>query len=186
MEYGVGHPSFDESRDLEALFMPSVVKYLHDRPDTLFLREANKFEQLTYDIDLYWTHSFAEKELETSVEVKVDGQGHQTGNFAFETVSNKQADTRGCFLRTEADEMYYLLAGSGNLFRWKTNVVREWFLDNRHKFREVTPQTPGGNGRKSYSSTCSLVPVRLLTREMGTKIAHSIIPVPPLPERYGK
>lgn len=186
MEYGVGHPSFDESRDLESLFMPSVVKYLLDREETTEIREANKQEQLTHDIDLYWSHIYKAQEIETSVEVKVDGQGHKTGNFAFETVSNKQADTRGCFLRTEADEMYYLLAGSGELYRWKTNVVRDWFIENRKRFREVTPQTPSSNGRKGYSSTCSLVPVGLLVKTFGASVKKEILTVPELPERYRK
>jgi hypothetical protein len=162
--------------------------YLSAREDTTEIRTANKKEQLAYDIDLFWSHVVKGQEIETSVEVKVDGQAHQTGNFAFETISNKGANTPGCFIRSDAEEWYYLTAGNGILYRWKQKAVREWFLSeiaaNPTRFKRITPQTPTVGDRQGYSSEAYLVPIRVLLAAGGPSIRVDEIPVPPLPEWY--
>jgi len=178
------HATYNASTDLESLYMPSVANYLLGREDTTQLREANKQEQLAYDIDFYWSHVVKGRELESSIEVKVDGQIHRTDNFAFETVSNKEGGTAGCFLRSEADEWYYLSAGDGTLYRWRQKPVREWFLANQSKFRSVTPQTPSSATRRGYTSTAHLVPVKALLNAGGASIKIEKLDVPTLPEWY--
>ena len=182
------HAEYSASTRLESEYLPSVVEYLRFREDTTEIRPANKKEQLAYDIDLWWSHIVKGRERETSVEVKVDGQGHQTGNFAFETISNKRANTPGCFIRSEAQEWYYLTAGNGKLYRWRQGAVREWFLSeiatNPNRFKRITPQTPTVGDRQGYSSEAYLVPIRTLLVAGGSSIKVDEINVPPLPDWY--
>jgi len=54
------------------------------------------------DVDLLWKTTLGDK----TIEIKGDTY-HRTGNFFLETHSNKERNTPGCFMYTEADFVYY-------------------------------------------------------------------------------
>jgi hypothetical protein len=179
---------FGERQELESLYLPSIVDLLYSRPDTTSVEEATPQQQIEKDIDLFWSRIVKGRETTSSIEVKIDSQGHTTRNFAFETISNEITATRGCFMRTESDYLFYLFAGSGELWRMPTAIVKSWFIDELSKrpkrFPRVTPFTPASNGRKGYPSVCALVSVSELQRGLGENLRMVQIPVPPLPDKF--
>lgn len=48
-----------------------------------------------------------------TVEVKTDGKAYRTGNIAYEELSHKNP---GCFARTKADHIFYLIEQTGEIF----------------------------------------------------------------------
>jgi len=179
---------FGERQELESLYLPSIVDLLYSRSDTTSVEEATPKQQIEKDIDLLWSRIVKGREITSSIEVKIDSQGHKTRNFAFETISNEITATRGCFMRTESDYLFYLFAGSGELWRMSTEIVRNWFVGELSKrpkrFPRVTPFTPASNGRKGYPSVCALVSVAELQNGLGKDLLMIKIPVPPLPDKF--
>jgi hypothetical protein len=179
---------FSERQELESLYLPFIVDLLYSRSDTTSVENATPQEQLQKDIDLQWSRIVKGREITSSIEVKIDAQGHKTRNFAFETVSNEITATRGCFMRTESEYLFYLFAGSGELWRMPTEIVRGWFVKELSKrpkrFPRVTPFTPASNGRTGYPSICALVSVTELKNGLGENLRMVHIPVPPLPDKF--
>lgn len=69
-----------------------------------------------------------------SIEVKTD-RYYNTGNFFFETISNKQKNTPGCFMYTEADYIFYYYTGVNIVYMIPVNESRRWFISNINSFR---------------------------------------------------
>ncbi len=84
------------------------------------------------DIDLLWTVEPGDKEY--TIEVKTDT--YKSGNFFFETVSNVSKNTLGCFLKTEADFIFYYFIEMGQLFVLNTGAIQKWFLENKSRYNE--------------------------------------------------
>ena len=59
------------------------------------------------DIDLLWTTESGGEDYDTAKTIEVKTDFYTTGNFFFETVSNVKKNTLGCFLKTEADFLFY-------------------------------------------------------------------------------
>jgi hypothetical protein len=120
---------------------------------------ASKIQQIEQDIDLNWDFKGHNK----TIEVKVDWQGHSTRNMALETVSNEIRGTRGCFMRSEADFFAYFFIESRELYVFKMQELREWFIKELSKrpnrFREFTTHTKLDSGI-IYPSYGRLVPIR--------------------------
>ena len=122
--------------------------------------------QQAEDIDFFFLNKNSERK---SVEVKYDQQGHETGNFAFETISNELTPTRGCFLRTTADWFFYYLVATGDLYIMETESTRQWFLDHIQQgrspaLRHYTTLSYDRHGRV-FPSRGWLVPISLLNEQ---------------------
>ncbi|MGB5971072.1 MAG: hypothetical protein WBG70_22350, partial [Spirulinaceae cyanobacterium] len=63
------------------------------------------------------------------IEIKGD-RYHKTGNFFFETHSNQEKETPGCFLYTEADWIFYYFVIPGTLYLLPMPTTRDWFVAN--------------------------------------------------------
>lgn len=155
--------------------MPLVTNYLLRQEATISVVTAPTEMQKSDDIDLIWSHVVGGHEIETTVEVKIDTQAHNTYNFAFETVSNETRSTPGCFLRTKAELFYYLWAGSGDLWRMKTEPTRRWFLaemsSRPKRFRTFETTTRVANG-VFYSSYGRLIPLTDLKAGLGSGLRN--------------
>lgn len=122
-------------------------------------------EYQTKDVDLIWETQRATYQ----VELKVD-RLHRTGNFFFETVSNSERGTPGCFLYTEAHLFFYYFIGTGQLYILPMPQTRSWFLNhqgspgllehpsNRFRVRDTTTPVRGGVG--FYTTRGALVPIK--------------------------
>ncbi len=109
------------------------------------------------DVDLLWTTA----KRAWKVEIKGDRK-HHTGNFFFETQSNRERGTPGCFLYTEADLLFYYFVVPRNLYVLPMPATREWFLSTSHLFREASTTTPVGRGW--YTTVGRLVPISAVMR----------------------
>lgn len=117
------------------------------------------------DIDLIWTQTDGKTVF---VEIKGD-RWHKTGNYFFETVSNKSKGTPGCFLYTEADFIYYYFVNEKELHILPMPETRNWFIENKDRFREKETSTP--IGRDFYITVGRLVPRVVVNKEVkGIKI----------------
>ena len=111
------------------------------------------------DIDLIWVS----KRGTDTIEIKAD-RWQETGNFFFETDSNKERGTPGCFLYTEANYVFYYFVNSRMLYILPMPQTREWFLANKDRFEERETTTPAGGG--SYTTVGRLVPIETVVSEV--------------------
>ena len=116
------------------------------------------------DIDLLWSTVTRDY----SIEIKAD-RWHETGNFFFETISNKEKNTPGCFLYTEADFLFYYFIEPRKLYILPLPRTRTWFMQNLDRFDQRETTTP--IGREHYTTVGRLVPVAVVVNEVaGIKI----------------
>ena len=130
-----------------------ITAWLLSQPATLAVQnvEADPNYQRV-DVDLLWqTRSKTAK-----IEIKGD-RLHRTGNFFFETHSNREKGTPGCFLYTEADYIFYYFVTPRMLYILPMPQTRDWFLIHVERFRERVTRTPVG--REYYSTVGRLVPI---------------------------
>lgn len=138
-----------------------IESWLRDRRNTVSVTNVEKdpkFQKI--DVDLIWTT----RKSTYQVEIKGD-LWHKTGNFFFETLSNKEKNTPGCFMYTQADLLFYYFLETKSLYILPMPQTRTWFLSNRDRFKERATTTPVNGG--SYTTVGRLVPVELVLREVG-------------------
>jgi len=138
-----------------------IESWLCRREETVSLRNVEN--DPTYqkdDIDLIWTtHNRTLR-----IEIKGD-RWHRTGNFFFETASNKERNTPGCLLYTKADYIFYYFVTPKILYCLPMPATREWFTANLARFKERSTTTPVG--RHSYTTVGRLVPISAVVKEVG-------------------
>ncbi|MDM8564778.1 hypothetical protein QUF74_03915 [Candidatus Halobeggiatoa sp. HSG11] len=147
-----------------------ITTWLNKLPQTQKI--TNVENELVYqkiDVDLVWTT----KKSCYKVEIKGD-QWHKTGNFFFETKSNRERATPGCFLYTEADLLFYYFVIPKILYILIMPETRHWFLANIQRFKERSTTTPVGNG--FYTTVGKLVPIEIVLQELEVKRYNLDIP----------
>lgn len=113
------------------------------------------------DIDLIWKLlDNSGNKIEITIEIKGD-RWEKTGNYFFETISNKDKNTPGCFIYTEAIYIYYYFVNTKELHRIPVEKTRKWFLENIDKFKEKETSTPVGNDQY-YITVGRLVPRKVV------------------------
>ncbi|MFW6028920.1 MAG: hypothetical protein ACOCRO_01560 [Halanaerobiales bacterium] len=105
------------------------------------------------DVDLIWASTSGT----FKIEIKGD-RWDKTGNFFFETYSNKEKGTPGCFIYTEANYVFYYFVKTKVLYVLPMPKIRKWFLRNINRFKERATTTPLGNGEQ-YTTVGRLVPI---------------------------
>ncbi|MGG3736828.1 hypothetical protein [Aeribacillus pallidus] len=125
------------SRDIEEYLksFPYTINVINVEDDPIY-REK--------DIDLLWNWYNNGKKVTTKIEVKGD-RYYRTGNYFFETVSNKSKGTPGCFMYTEANFVFYYFVDEKELHILPMPETRDWFIENMDKFVERETSTPVGN-----------------------------------------
>lgn len=116
------------------------------------------FQEIDVDLIVYFANGNRHK-----IEIKVD-RYDSTGNFFFETISNAERNTLGCFMYTQADRLFYYFIGIRKLYSLKMPEIREWFQINQNRFQEKPVQTPVGNGNR-YTTVGKLVPIQVVLQE---------------------
>ena len=144
-----------------------IEAWLGNLPQTRDLKnvEADRSYQQV-DVDLLWTT----RKDTYKIEIKGD-RWHKTGNFFFETHSNKEKNTPGCFLYTQADLLFYYFIEPAILYILPMPQTRDWFLKNRQRFKERSTTTPVGQDH--YTTVGRLVPIAtVITEVSGIKKYH--------------
>lgn len=111
------------------------------------------------DVDLLWYNQYGPYK----VEIKAD-RYYQTGNLFFETYSNWESGTPGCFLYTEADYLFYYFPTIRKLYILPMPKTRYWFQSNADRFRERSTRTPTRTG--FYTTVGRLVPIETVLQEV--------------------
>jgi hypothetical protein len=170
-----GLATFEQRSKTEAAAIPVIKAYINSLDATVALDDADAESQRRDDIDLFWTRSYKAKTETLSLEVKADTKIHESGNFAFETISNEIRFTQGCFMRSKADYFYYYCVHCGDLWIFPLTIVRQWFereMSSRpNRFREFKTHTQL-NGGKVYTARGYLVPIGELSRFLGNELRH--------------
>ena len=87
--------------------------------------------------DLTWAH-FTERGLEFyRLEVKTDRNAN-SGNFFFETISDIDRKSPGCFMASEADWLFYYFITIKKLYALPLHATREWFEKHCEEFESRT------------------------------------------------
>lgn len=117
----------------------------------------------TKDIDLIWNKKIDHRTIPLKIEIKTD-KYHKTGNYFFETISNNNSNSAGCFMYTEADFIFYYFIDIKELHILPMPEARDWFLANIDRFKEVNVRaTEAGTG--FYHSVGRLININLMKDE---------------------
>ncbi len=137
-----------------------ITAWLTHLPQTLTVQNVEAdaaFQQI--DVDLIWTT----RTRAYQIEIKGD-RWDRTGNFFFETISNREKATPGCFLYTRADLVFYYFVAARTLYILPMPETRAWFLENQTRYPERATTTPVGN--TFYTTVGRLVPIREVVRNV--------------------
>lgn len=181
---------FAKSLGVGVIVEKTIKDCLEDFPFTVKVVDVRKDEEFQRkDIDYIWYREDNGEDIEgrigieigdryskidgrdcfwVTIEVKGDTQ-HDTGNCFFETASNVQRGTKGCFLITKADFIFYYFIDINKLYVIPMVEAKKWFKENIDKFGEARVFNIAGSGR--YESRGRKVPRRDLEREVkGVKV----------------
>jgi hypothetical protein len=137
-----------------------IEAWLHSLPQTRYVQNVeNVPDYQKIDVDLLWTTD----KKQYKVEIKGD-RWHTTGNFFFETHSNKEKNTPGCFIYTQADLLFYYFVIPQQLYIIPMPTTRDWFLANIQRFKERATTTPVGSSY--YTTVGRLVPIAIVLDEI--------------------
>jgi hypothetical protein len=138
-----------------------ITAWLVSKPETIDVRNVEQDSQFqTQDIDLIWTT----QQGTNSIEIKGD-RWHQTGNFFFETHSNFEKGTPGCFMYTEANWLFYYFVTPRTLYMLPMPATREWFQKNIDCFQERSTKT-SIKGGSYYTTKGRIVPIECVLQKV--------------------
>ncbi len=159
--------TIEDANQVARLAAQEIEVWLRDFKETIdVVNVENKPEYQAKDIDLLWTTN----KRTFKIEIKGD-RWHKTGNFFFETHSNKERGTPGCFMYTEADYVFYYFIEPGKLYCLPMPATREWFVLHKNKFSERETTTPVSGG--IYTTVGRLVPIsKVLQQVKGVRTAE--------------
>lgn len=113
-----------EGMQVAKLAATDIEAWLKSKPETISVQNVElepAFQQI--DVDLIWTTQNGSKKIE----IKGD-RLHKTRNFFFETHSNLEKGTPGCFMYTEADYLFYYFVTPRLLYWLPMPATRNWFV----------------------------------------------------------
>lgn len=134
-----------------------ITNFLENRPRTIEVINVEKNEEYRKkDIDIIWKYRSKNFKSIRQVSIEIKGDNYfNTGNYFFETLSNEQKNTPGCFVYSEAEFLYYYFIEK-ELHILPLKDTRNWFLQNINKFKESKTTTPVGGSY--YNTVGRLVP----------------------------
>lgn len=152
--------SMDNAMQVAKQAAADIETWLWAKPETISVTnvENNPDYQRT-DIDLIWTIY----NRDIWVEIKGD-RWNKTRNFFFETHSNLEKGTPGCFMYTQADWLFYYFVNPRQLYRLPMPKTREWFLITMQRFKERATKTLVGDSH--YTTVGRLVPIAVVMLEV--------------------
>ena len=131
-----------------------IEAWLRQHPETVNVRNVEldpAYQRI--DVDLLWQTQAGIR----TVEIKGD-RWDRSGNFFFETDSNVERGTPGCFLYTEAQYIFYYFVKTRVLYILPMPETRDWFLPKLETFPERPTTTPTRDGG-FYTTIGRLVPI---------------------------
>lgn len=152
--------SMQDGMDVAKVAAADIDCWLRGLPQTISVTNVEDDPRYqAVDVDLIWvtqTRSY-------QVEIKGD-RWHGTGNFFFETESNAEQQTPGCFLYTAADLLFYYFVHTQQLYILPMPQTRHWFVAHMDEFEEKATTTPVAGTR--YTTVGRLVPIKRVMGEV--------------------
>jgi hypothetical protein len=152
--------SMDEGVQVAQLAAKDIEAWLWGHSETISVQNVESepaFQQI--DVDLIWTTQ------KGSYQIEIKGDRlHKTRNFFFETHSNLEKGTPGCFMYTQADYLFYYFVVPRLLYWLPMPATRNWFVICLNRFRESSTQTSVGDSY--YTTVGRLVPVSSVMLEV--------------------
>jgi len=161
--------TMEAASEVAKLAARHIEKYLCLKPDTAWVSNVEEYPYYrTLDIDLLWYRRKKDSTQKISIEIKGD-RYFRTGNYFFETLSNKQKNTPGCFLYSQANYLFYYFIGR-ELHIMPLQAARDWFQARMDEFPEKETATPIGRNGEYYNTVGRLVPRWRLRKEVPVRI----------------
>lgn len=132
--------AMNQTLSVEKEWIPHIISFLEKSVNTIKIIDVrNDLKYRKKDIDLLWIREKENKIVETKIEIKID-RNFKTGNYFFETKSNVEKHTEGCFLYSEADLFFYYFVNFEKkkgieLVVFDLNEVRKFVINNIEKFK---------------------------------------------------
>lgn len=168
--------TYEQRVAVEKASMDDVKTYLYSLDETIGIADAEKWEQINEDVDFTWLRFYPSgKAREVKVEIKFDTQGHKTGNLAFETISNTERNSPGCFIRTKSNLFFYYFVRTRELWIMDTLLTQKWFAKNEHLFKEFKTSTKYGPRADDFYITKGRLVPRTALRAASEKINLRIV-----------
>ncbi|MCT7975409.1 nuclease-related domain-containing protein [Laspinema olomoucense] len=172
---GVANPvprrtyTMQESTQVASQATADITHWLQNLPRTISIQNVeNDPHYQAIDVDLLVRTDRGESKLE----IKGD-RYHKTGNFFFETHSNQEKNTQGCFLYTQADWLCYYFVEIGLLYLLPMPQTRDWFINQMERFESKSTTTPIRGGG-CYTTVGRLVPIEVVLKEVPDVKRHEL------------
>lgn len=163
-KYTMGQASHTANLGTEHIF-----NFLQNQKSTVkVVNVESDIEYQKKDIDLIWVREINGEIRETTIEIKVDNY-YRTGNYFFETLSNVERGTDGCFMYSEAKYLFYYFLNV-ELHVFNLAKAREWFVANRNRFKLVKTSTPINSFGDVYHTEGALVNRATFAKEYEGKL----------------
>lgn len=102
--------------------------------DVIDVRDNKLFQK--YDVDFL---VYTDRSIIVPIEVKSDTMAHRTKNIAYEVLSNKHYNTKGCFEKTRARYIYYYLTKTKQLYQIDVIKLRSHVKNNYKNNKKLIP-----------------------------------------------
>lgn len=147
----------------------AVTEWLQNLPQTLSIQNVeNEPDYQAIDVDFLLTTTKGEFKL------KIKGDRYyKSGYFFFETHRDRDRNTPGCFLSTQADWFCYYFVPTGVLYLLPMPATRDWFLTQSDRFREKSIAIPSNSGDR-YTTVGRLVPIEVVCQEVSDVKKHQL------------
>ncbi|MGE5438038.1 MAG: hypothetical protein ACM3O3_12565 [Syntrophothermus sp.] len=154
----------DECVNVANIGTKIISNYLLSRDNTIKLINVEKDKKFqSIDIDLLLISNVDNNVELSTIEIKVDT--YDTGNYFFETISNMNKNTDGCFLYSQAKWLYYYFLNTDELHIFEFSNIRLYLKDNYKRFESKKPLTTCGD-IPYYNSFGYIVPITTIKNEL--------------------
>jgi len=135
-----------------------ITEWLQSLPQTLKVEQVeNNFDDRKMGIDLLLTTTNGYFQLGI-----LGDRWHESGNFYFQTYSNKEREKQSIFMSAEIDWLLYYFIIPRTLYMLPMPKTRDWFVANIERFseRSTNKENP------SYTRKGRLVPIEIVIQEV--------------------
>jgi hypothetical protein len=159
--------TMDAASKVAAIATEHITIFLNSQNNSVeVINVENDLNFRRKDIDLIWKYNSINTSSLRQISIEIKGDNYfETGNYFFETHSNEQKNTPGCFMYSEADFLYYYFIKK-ELHIIPLKKTREWFIDHLNDFKERRTTTPIGMLSEHYNTVGRLVPRKLALQQI--------------------
>lgn len=139
----------------------AIFKAFLDRRNAIYTDVSEDGEYQEQDID-FVVDSKRVPGKKIYIEVKNDTRIASTGNIFFETMSNVDYSTEGCFSKTKANYIAIVSESERLIYFVKTQFLKKFIEEHSHELRFI-PRVPGSN------SCGYLIPLKKLGENVASR-----------------